>query len=72
MRKMVKHWKRGMCMVLCTVLLAGCSAAPGGSSAGSGSAAPGPQVAAPQAVYQKPEADRSAVIKLCPSRFRGQ
>lgn len=64
MRKMVKHWKRGMCMVLCTVLLAGCSAAPGGSSAGSGSAAPGPQVAAPQAVYQKPEADRSAVIKL--------
>lgn len=64
MKKMVKGWKRGICMALCTALLAGCSAAPGAGPSSGAPAAPASGAAAPQTAYQKPDAGKSAVLKL--------
>lgn len=64
MKKMVKHWKRGICMALCLALLAGCSAAPGASSLRQASSTPGSDGAVSEGAYQQPDADKSAVLKL--------
>lgn len=64
MKKIAKYWKRSVCMALCTALFAGCSANPAAPPSSPEAGTPSTGQAASQASYQKPDANRSAVIKL--------
>ncbi|WP_418665932.1 ABC transporter substrate-binding protein [Allofournierella sp.] len=64
MKKIVELCKRGICAALCAAFLAGCAAAPGESPSSRAPVASGAEDAVSQAAYEKPDAGRTAVLKL--------